>query len=124
MAIEPKDGASPKLYVVIRSSPRWFAAMMDDKGYVDTEDEFMNYQLKDSKREFASMPGPPLKVAIIHIRSTKTIGLIFRAHHSVYDASSMLLWLEDLDLTLQKNELLESEHISFKTFAEMNFRYR
>ena len=124
MAIDRKDGASSKLYVVIRSSPRWFAAMLDDKGYVDTEDEFMDYQLNDSELDFASMPGPLFKVAIIHIRSTKTIGLIFRAHHSVYDASSMLLWLEDLDLTLRKNESLELEHVNFKTFAEMNFRYR
>ena len=77
MAFEPKDEASLKIYVVIRLSPRWFAAMMDDKGNVDTEDDFMDNQLDNSKQNFASMPCPLFKVAMIHIRSTKAIGLIF-----------------------------------------------
>ena len=93
---------------------------MDDKGNVDTEDDFMDNQLDDLKQTLVSMPGPLFKVAMMHTRSTKAIGLIFRAHYSVYDASSMLLWLENLDLTLERNEPLESEHINSKTFVYMN----
>lgn len=60
MVIEGEDEAL-KIYFLIRSSPRWFAAILDDEGYIDTEDELMKYQLNDSKRDSASMPGPLLR---------------------------------------------------------------
>ncbi|KAI4168688.1 MAG: hypothetical protein LQ343_006191 [Gyalolechia ehrenbergii] len=94
-------GTSLPLYVVFRPKNHWFNIAVFEGHEVDSAEELSTLHIDNDRIDYASVPGPLLKVIIVRIRNSDSAGLIYFGHHSAFDAISMSIWHEDLDNALR-----------------------
>ncbi|KAI4242222.1 MAG: hypothetical protein LQ352_007274, partial [Teloschistes flavicans] len=113
-------GTKLPLYVVLRPSNRWCNLAVSEGHTVEAPEDLKTYRLNDDDLDYAICPGPLLRLMIIHIRSTNGAGIIYSCHHSTFDALSLSIWHEDVDIALRTGKSPKS-HADFKPFAERKF---
>ncbi|KAL8811629.1 MAG: hypothetical protein Q9200_001657 [Gallowayella weberi] len=115
-------GKKQPLYIILRSNHRWQQLAISEGHEVDNPDDLKTLHFNDNTRTYATPPGPLFKIMIVAVRSTNAAGLIFTGHHSTFDASSLALWFEDLDIALRTHRPPKA-HADFKLFAKSRYRY-
>ncbi|KAI4249806.1 MAG: hypothetical protein L6R40_000595 [Gallowayella cf. fulva] len=116
-------GKEQPLYIILRPNHRW-QQLVISRGYqVENPEDLKTLHFEDDSIDYAAPPGPLFKIMIVAVRSTNAAGLIFPCHHTSFDALSMAIWFEDLDMALRTRKPPRA-HADFKHFAEMKYRYR
>ncbi|KAI4193082.1 MAG: hypothetical protein LQ350_008477 [Teloschistes chrysophthalmus] len=108
------------LYVVLRPGNRWYNLAISEGHTVETPEDLPKYRLDDDELDYAICPGPLFRMMIVHVRSTNSAGIIYSCHHSTFDALSMSMWYEDVDVALRTGKP-PKPHADFKPFAERKF---
>jgi acyl carrier protein len=119
MAIQIRERQQYQL--VIRSCPKWFEQMIRTGFRVGTAENLKRLHLDDPELDFAAFPGPLFRISIATIAAGGA-GIVINANHSCFDALSIEMFLEDLDMAISKargrNETVEIRRDSFKNFAD------
>ena len=116
-------GEVQPFYVIIRPSDRWYQLAISADHTVDTAEDLKTIHFESDDLDFAIPPGPLFKFMLVDVRNTNDVGLIVSCHHSTFDALSMGMFFEDLDMVL-RTRLQPKPHASFKDFADRQYRYR
>ncbi|KAL8825140.1 MAG: hypothetical protein Q9170_007915, partial [Blastenia crenularia] len=111
------------LYAVFRPNEHWYNMVVSEGYEVSDPQELRTLRFDEDSIDYATVSGPLLKFMIVQIRDTKSSGLLYFGHHSVFDALSMSIWLEDLDTALRKTQK-PKRHVDFKAFAQRKYLYR
>ncbi|KAL8717189.1 MAG: hypothetical protein Q9225_005551 [Loekoesia sp. 1 TL-2023] len=116
-------GQDLPLYVLFRPNERWFNAAISKSYEVENAQDLSTFHLDDDDIDYAIFPGPLFKAIVVHIRNENSAGLIYIGHHSVFDALSISIWHEDLDIAIRTGRPPRG-HANFKSFAEKKYFYR
>jgi len=116
MAFYPDDQTT--VHVVIRPSEQWFSKTITNVGSINTSQDLGSLKFSDGSDEFVAFPGPLIRFLITHVRDQDCAAIVYVAQHSIFDANSFSLLLEDLDKLLVDNKPIPTSHIQFKAWAD------
>ncbi|KAL8867062.1 MAG: hypothetical protein Q9174_005905 [Haloplaca sp. 1 TL-2023] len=116
-------GEALPLYVVVRSSDRWHQLAISTGHTVDIAEDLKTIHFESDDLDFAIPPGPLFRFMLFNIRNEDSAGLVISCHHSTFDALSMGLFFEDLDMALSMRRQ-PKPHASFKQFADRKYGFR
>ena len=106
------------LHVVLRLFPGWIdQAIMTTDGVI-SEAALPLYRLNDAEFDHADKSGLLFRAAIIPLKGGTSSGVVMNINHSMYDALSTSLWLDDLNLCLNGDPDLRPSRVSYKLFAD------
>jgi acyl carrier protein len=107
--------------LVVRACPNWFEQMIRTGFRVETAENLKRLHLDDPELDFAAFPGPLFRLSIATIDAGGA-GIVINANHSCFDALSIEMFLEDLDVTISKerglNISIDTSRDSFKELAD------
>ena len=114
------NGKRP-LYVVMKPNSNWHKIAIGEGFEVDKPEELRTLR-KDT--DYVAYPGPLFRMMLVNIKGTGTAGIVYYGNHSVFDALSISLWLEDLDAALHSENALPAPHADFRVFARRYHDFR
>lgn len=92
--------ATTDLHLTIRPSSIWFSNCITVFPTIATPTVLSTLAYNDPILDFAAPGIPMFRMIVTYILSTKSAALIYRGHHSVFDAISIPLFLADLNTLL------------------------
>ncbi|KAF4466112.1 Acyl- synthetase family member 2 mitochondrial [Fusarium albosuccineum] len=112
-------------YVTLRAHEHLWNTCLIDHGSVDTVEEVQQMAVNFPRPSLSTMPGPPFSCLLIHIKETNSAAMIMYLHHIVQDASSLRLFLDDLNRSLEAPTTSLIPHTDFKSWADsyLSLRY-
>lgn len=112
---------SQQYQLVVRPCAKWFEQMIRTGFRVGTAEDLKSFHLDDPELDFAAFPGPLFRLSIAAVDAGGS-GIVINANHSCFDALSIEMFLEDLDITISRergfNKSVEISRDSFKDFAD------
>jgi hypothetical protein len=107
--------------LAIRPCPKWFEQMIRTGFRVGIAEGLKKLHLNDPELDYAAFPGPLFRLSVAAVDAGGS-GIVINANHSCFDALSIEMFLEDLDMAISKerghNETVEIRRDSFKDFAD------
>ena len=112
------------LFVTVRAGSKWLEAAVTEVHDLGDPQELFSLPLSDPEKSSVHPRdgGPLTRFVIADIKSTGTAGLIMLSHHSVYDAISLQMFIEDIQHNLAKRPATELR-TSYKLFADLYYLY-
>jgi hypothetical protein len=111
------DPSTP-LHVVMRPSTKWFSNTIMVTDPVQTCAELSQLGYNDPALNFAAFPGPLFRCIIAEVKDKNCAGLAYMVQHSIFDAVSIGLVFEDLELLLSNPKATLKPHVSYKTWID------
>ncbi|KAL8950727.1 MAG: hypothetical protein Q9222_003246, partial [Ikaeria aurantiellina] len=93
-------GTSFPLYIILRPSPHYLSLAITTHHEIAQPEDLPTYLLNSNDYDYAIPPGPLFRIMLVRILTTNTIGIIYSAHHTTFDAISLSLFTSDLDTAL------------------------
>ncbi|KPM38310.1 hypothetical protein AK830_g8217 [Neonectria ditissima] len=105
-------------YVTLRPSSGLWDKCIIKYGEVDTAADVQQIAVDFPRTDLSRMPGPLFSCLLMHVKETNSAAMIMYLHHIVQDASSLRLFLEDLNQTLSRPTKPLASHTDFKAWAD------
>ncbi|KAM0350982.1 hypothetical protein ACHAPU_002760 [Fusarium lateritium] len=112
------DTDNKPYYVTLKAHEHLWDRCMLDFGSVDTIEQVQQLAVNFPRPDLSTMPGPLFSCLLIHVKETDSAAMIIYLHHIVQDASSLRLFFEDLDQSLQDPTITLNPHTDFKAWEE------
>jgi len=112
-----EDGAP--FYVTMKPQQKLWDHCTSFAGSVETFAELQHKAIRYPHPEHATHPGLLFHALLYHVEELNSAAFVMYLHHSVHDASSMRLVLEDLNKALSAPERPLQPHVPFKTWADI-----
>ncbi len=106
------------LHIVIRPSPAWFANCITHVPSISNTDELADLVYNDPLLDHAAFPGPLIRFVITHVEETNCAGLVYQAQHSIFDAVSLPMFLEDVSILIGDPSAAIKPRVSYKAWAD------
>ena len=112
-------------HVIFRPSSRWFrVAITNAKSIRDLED-LKTLRLCPPERENPTPPIVPLfHITVSFVESQGSAAFVVYGNHSVFDATSLSMFLEDLETVLINQRAILPPRISYSLFANAYYSHR
>ena len=111
------------IHLVIRPSKQWYDRCIEQGGPVPTAEQVCRL-LGRMDLGFGGPPAPLFRGYMMPIESSGEIGLILSINHPAYDAFSLGMFFEDLDLLLQDDTPVLEDRVPFKLFADTYYLHQ
>ena len=120
-----RHGSLHHSHVVVRPSSRWFElAITNTKSVGDLED-LRTLELSRPEHENITSSSVPLfHVTVSFVESQGSAAFIVYGNHSVFDATSLSMFLEDLQRLLINESAVIPPRTSYSLFANTYYSYR
>ncbi|KAL8846483.1 MAG: hypothetical protein Q9221_008427 [Calogaya cf. arnoldii] len=115
-------GQAQPLYVVLHPGDRWNRLAISESQTIETPENLKTLHFDSDSIDYAEPPGPLFKFLLLDVLNNKGVGLIISCHHSTFDALSMGLFFEDVDIALRTRQA-PRPHAAFKDFADRKYQY-
>jgi acyl-CoA synthetase (AMP-forming)/AMP-acid ligase II len=106
------------LHLTIRPSEQWFSKCIRRFPLVKQLDDLAELVYGDLELDHACFPGPMMRCIIAHVEETKCAGVVYMIQHSVFDAVSLGLFLDDFDAMLSNPTTKLKPHVPYKAWAD------
>lgn len=112
------------LFVTLRASEQWSKTVITETPNLKTAQDIpsLGRAHGENMNVDPRTGGPLARFFLADIESTGTAGLLFVAHHSIFDAQSMQAFFSDLESHLTNN-LPTGTRTPYKLYADMYFQY-
>ncbi|MCJ1460939.1 hypothetical protein MMC28_011321 [Mycoblastus sanguinarius] len=122
-----RHGSLHHLHIVIRPSSRWFKVAITNARSVEDLEGLRTLNLSPTEHEDPT--SPPVPPALFHIttsfvESQGSAAFIVYGNHSVFDATSLSMFLEDLGNVLINERVKLSPRASYNLFANAYYSHR
>ncbi|KAL8696153.1 MAG: hypothetical protein Q9224_002944 [Gallowayella concinna] len=105
------------IHLIVRPSKHWYDTCIEEGDPVPTA-EHAGELLGRMDLGFGGPPAPLFRAHVIQIESSGDVGLILTINHAAFDALSMRMFIEDLDLLLNHDAPDLEDRVPFKLFAD------
>lgn len=112
------ENGSP-FYVTMKPQKKLYDHCLTVCGALPTLADLQQVAIQYPHREHSTYPGLLFHARLYHIEELGCAAFVMYLHHSVHDASSMRLVLEDLNTSLCEPDQPLRPHIPFKAFADI-----
>jgi hypothetical protein len=106
------------LHVTVRPSQIWFSHCITLLPAICSPELLGGVAYNDPHLDYACFPGPLFRAILVPITNSNDAGLIYQAQHSLFDAISLTLFIEDLDGLLSKPNTVLKPHVPYKAWAD------
>ncbi|KAJ5769006.1 AMP-binding enzyme family protein [Penicillium odoratum] len=113
-----------ELVLVMRPHVQWLKHQILHAGEVQDMEAATKYRLNDPEYDYVNGTGPLFKIAILKTQNPTAHALVMHFHHALYDALSLIRWLQDLKQLLKNNGDSSLQFLPYKDFAEQYYEYR
>jgi hypothetical protein len=113
-----------EMILVMRPHATWLKHQIIHAGEVKNMEAATQYRLNDPEYDFVNGTGPFFKVAILKTQSPTAFALVMHFHHALYDALSLIRWIQDLKHLLNHNGESSLDFLPYNAFAEQYYEYR
>ncbi|KAL8798047.1 MAG: hypothetical protein Q9182_007000 [Xanthomendoza sp. 2 TL-2023] len=110
-------GDGTPIHLIVRPSKHWFDECIEEGDPVPTV-EHAGELLGRMDLGFGGPPAPLFRAYVMQIESSGEVGLILSINHTAYDAFSLRMFFEDLDLHLSHDAPDLEDRVPFKLFAD------
>ena len=107
-------------YVVVRSSEKWYKHTITTASLTESPKKLAKLAYNDPSL-FCNVDGPLFRAMIVPLKNAEYSAVIFQGHHSLYDAISVPMFIEDLDQILHHADTPPISRIPYKFLAEMTY---
>ncbi|KAK0389845.1 hypothetical protein NLU13_3418 [Sarocladium strictum] len=112
------QGRKPYYLTVDPNDTLWNLCIFDH-GPVDTVADLQQLAVDFPRTDLARMPGPLFTCHLVQVKESNSSAMIIYLHHIVQDATSLRLFLEDLNHSLQTPAPQDLKpHTGFKAWAD------
>lgn len=112
-------------HVVIRPSSRWYKIAITNAKSVRDPEDLRTLHLYPPKREDPTLPVAPLfHITVSFVESKDSAAFVVYGNHSVFDATSLSMFLEDLESSLINDRAAPPPRISYSLFANAYYSHR
>jgi hypothetical protein len=111
------DSTTP-LHITVRPSQRWFSHCITILPPVKSSSDLSTLVYNDPNLDHACFPGPLFRMILTHVEDSNCAGLVYQVQHSTFDAISLTMFLDDLDIFLQNPSATIKPHIPYKSWAD------
>ena len=111
------------IHLIVRPSKQWYDTCIKEGDPVPTA-EHVRKLLGRMDLGFGGPPAPLFRAYVVQIESSGEVGLILSIHHTAYDAFSLGMFFEDLDLLLKYDAPDLEDRIHFKLFADTYYLHQ
>ncbi|MCJ1299001.1 hypothetical protein MMC08_001792 [Hypocenomyce scalaris] len=119
------DGSLHHSHIVIRPSSRWFEVAITNAKSVEDLEGLRTLRLSPLEHENPTPPPVPLfHITVSFVESQGSAAFIVYGNHSVFDASSLSLFLEDLGNVLINERVKLPPRASYSLFANAYYSNR
>ena len=120
-----RHGSLHHSHVVIRPSSRWFEHAITIAESVGDLEDFRTLVLSRPKHEnITSSPAPPFQSTVSFMESQGSAAFIVYGNHSVFDATSLSMFLEDLQSLLIDESAAIPPRTPYRLFANAYYSRR
>lgn len=105
------------LNVAVRSSQRWYDQLITQETKVISEQAACSYRWDDPDWDFAAPPGPLTKATLVPLEGGSTATIV-NINHSMYEAFSASMWLDDLAMILDGRLNQCPERVPYKIWND------
>ncbi|KAF5664959.1 long chain fatty acid ligase [Fusarium heterosporum] len=109
---------SKAYFVTLKGHDRLWDRCLLDVESVDTIEQVQQLAVNFPRPDLSTMPGPLFSCLLVHVKETDSAAMIMYLHHIVQDASSLRLFLEDLDQSLKDPTIILNPHTDFQAWEE------
>jgi hypothetical protein len=111
------DSENP-FHIMVRPSQTWFSHCITHLPAISSPELLSAAAYNDPNLDYACFPGPLFRAILVPIANSNDTGLIYQFQHSLFDAISFTLFLEDLDDLLLKPNTVLKPHVPYKAWAD------
>jgi len=111
------DSETP-LHITVRLSQTWFSHCITLLPAISSPELLDGVAYNDPNLDYTCFPGPLFRAVLVPITNSDDIGLIYQVQHSLFDAISLSLFIEDLDALLSKPDTVLKPHVPYKAWAD------
>jgi hypothetical protein len=106
------DSETP-LHITVRPCQTWFSHCITLLPAISSPELLSAAAYNDPNLDYACFPGPLFRAILVPINNSNDTGLIYQAQHSLFDAISFTLFIEDLDTLLSKPNAVLKPHVPY-----------
>ncbi|KUJ19522.1 acetyl-CoA synthetase-like protein [Mollisia scopiformis] len=106
------------MHITIRPSEQWFSKCIRHLPAVKKAEDLAEVVYGDVELDNAHFPGPMMRFIIVYVEETKCAGLVYMVQHSIFDAVSLQLFLDDFDAMLTNPTTKLKPHVPYKAWAD------
>ena len=120
-----KHGFFDHSHVIVRPSSRWFEVAITDAKSVGDIADLQTLPLSPNESEnFAPGIVPLFHITVSFVESQGSAAFIIYGNHSVFDATSLSMFLEDLEKVLINEREVLPQRTSYSHFANAYYSHR
>lgn len=105
------------IHLIVRPSKHWYDNCIEEGGPVPTPEHVLEL-LGRMELGFGGPPAPLFRAHAVQIENSNEVGLILTINHTAYDAFSLSMFFEDLDIHLSHAAPDLEDRVPFKLFAD------
>lgn len=113
-----------EVILVMRPHVQWLKHQIHHAGEVQDMEAATQYRLNDPEYDYVNGTGPLFKIAILKMQNSTAHALVMHFHHALYDALSLIRWIQDLKHLLKNNGDSSLQFLPYRDFAEQYYEYR
>ncbi|KAF1967257.1 acetyl-CoA synthetase-like protein [Bimuria novae-zelandiae CBS 107.79] len=106
-------------YITMKPQKKLYDQILIEEGSIANVAELQRLAMEYPHPKHSTFPGPLFHALIYYIEDIKSAGLVYYVHHSVHDASSMRLMLEDLNQALLEPARPLRPHVPYQVWADI-----
>lgn len=110
------DSKTP-MHLILRPSQTLFSQMFRYMPPVENAQELWR-QSYNNQDDWAAEPGPLFRATLSYVKQENCAGLVYVAQHSIYDAISLEMFMEDLDALLVDPKTPLMPRVPYKAWAD------
>ena len=120
-----RHGSFHHSHVVIRPSSRWFELAITDARSVGDLEDLRRLELSQPEHEHLTSSAVPLfHITVSYVESQGSAAFIVYGNHSVFDATSLSMFIEDLQNLLINERVVTPRRPSYSLFANAYYSHR
>jgi hypothetical protein len=113
-----------EVFVVMRHHSRWLKHHIIHGGDVEDMEAVICYRLGDPDYDYVNGTGPLFKISIVKAQTPAAYGFVMHIHHCLYDALSLIRWIQDLKALLDQKGDFSLQFHDYEEFATQYYEYR
>jgi hypothetical protein len=113
-----------EVFVVMRHHSRWLKHQIIYGGDVEDMEAVIRYRLGNPDYDHVNGTGPLFKIAIFRTQTPAAYGFVMHIHHCLYDALSLIRWIQDLKALLNQKGDSTLQFHDYEEFATQFYEYR
>ena len=124
-ALQMDYDKTTSLYLVMRPGNRQFTDRCIEPNSVEVTTAEDLRRLTLPTPSYARPPGPLVRAVIVTFKDTGAAGVMLQLHHSIFDATSLKAWQDDLhNILCGKDESHSIQQTLIKQYADAYYLYR